>query len=240
MTERKPRGRFAAEFAVIVIGVLTALALESAREGWLDSRAERQYLLDLRDEAALNLERINAYVAESDSLTVELDSAIARIQSGRTAGREESILNTLLRASWQSGILTGGVSSAVFDDLTNTGNLRLISNVGVRLAAANTYAVVQSTSVRVIQANQRVESGMLRLLAGHHFPSDVDIIGAGAYMDFDSVVAEVGFSREVNREHHRIRYFNAYLRQLQPVFDDLVSTLDEELGRSGGRSGEGE
>jgi hypothetical protein len=224
MSKRDSLRRFLTEFGIIVLGVLAALAVESAYQAWKNVQVEHAYMDELRKEANQNLNRIDAYVSETDSLFSKLEAVINAIEGGKSQDQEPAILNTLFRASWQSGLVTGGVTWSVYEDLISTGNIRLIRDPEVRNSLSQAYANQESIRQRVLHGNERIDSKLLSLLSGFYIPKSAGT-QVGDYLDLQAVMRTENFRSELNREHHRFRYMLGYLVQLRPGFERLVEAL---------------
>jgi hypothetical protein len=130
-----PVRRLAAEFVVIVVGVLVALAVDQWRESVSDQAAEAQYM----DRLLIDLQR--------DSLTVSLE----RAQAGRKASDLARVLQDLTdpeairrqpSLAWPNLARTfarPNIRATTFDELTSTGGLTLVRNEALRSQIGEYY-----------------------------------------------------------------------------------------------------
>lgn len=94
---RLPLGRLAAEFAVIVIGVLVALFMESAWEDRQEAALAEQYLDRMQEELAGNRTAL-----ESDELFTEQNCRAAQLAYDGLSGAVPMEADQLLRRARRS------------------------------------------------------------------------------------------------------------------------------------------
>lgn len=130
MTDR-PKGtaiRLAAEFLVIVIGVLVALAVDAWAQARQDSVRELAYLRDLSDELQASIETGSAVVESETQLREYLFSLSDALHEGQPASADSLAFwfeNTLRSTSYRP-------ASAIADALVETGDLSLIRDPDIR------------------------------------------------------------------------------------------------------------
>jgi len=122
-------GRVLLELALIVVGILIALAVDSWIDDRRDARAERQYL----EQLAQDLERDLAMLEESlhfEQTQVD-NSALAyrALRQGVAPEQREAVASALGTLTARRTLRLG---RATYTDLLSTGNLRLIGNAGLR------------------------------------------------------------------------------------------------------------
>ncbi len=137
---------------MIVVGVLVALALD----GWWQTREER-----VRESAYLE-----AVVAELQSHITELEASLAgnrtahdaleRARQIRRDGQHpdsaRAFLSSLVEALTYLVVPT--VSTAVYDDLVSTGNIRLIRDDVARGTVLETYSSIEANLERLSIADR--------------------------------------------------------------------------------------
>lgn len=129
MVEWRSRLRwFAAEFGVVVTGVLVALALQSLYERSEDRRREHAYLRQL----AAELRATEATMVTADSFTASGDRAgVMLLRAYRTSAPRDSVLSWLNRIGRFSFHLpVTGTAEA----LVSSGDLRLVQEDSLRAA----------------------------------------------------------------------------------------------------------
>jgi hypothetical protein len=145
---------FAAEFLVVVTGILVALALQAWYEGRREADRERSYLAQL-DADLLGTERL---LAEVDSLNRPSDlagSQMMRAFYAATPPPRDSILDWFVRSNQYE--LARPVT-ATAEALVTTGDLNLIRSDSVRAAVA-TYL---EASQRLVASQATYETEFLR------------------------------------------------------------------------------
>ena len=232
MTEERsaiPWVRMSAEFAVIVVGVLVALAVDQWASDRGDRRAEIEYLnalsVDLRADSALF----------SDLLIPILDRAHnALIEIGPVVRRQVALPSDTLAFLRQVVASTGdfmqlGVRTT-FDELLSTGSLRLIESSSLRSTLASYY---ESKRLQENRSAMRA-SGYARVvgtyLPGDAFPSELDVEGVIP----DSTIRSAGVDRALAgiRSQEFVgamtRHLN-YLSVLRPALARVDAVLQSLL-----------
>lgn len=127
----KPKLRwFAAEIAVVVAGVLIALALNAWWQGRQDAASEEHYLaLISRDLGAIATNLEEAYAYEADQTKGGLEAYHIISANGRSPEQLARISDLLQRLTWRRTLTA---IDATYTDLINTGNLPLIRNQVLR------------------------------------------------------------------------------------------------------------
>jgi hypothetical protein len=126
--------RWIGEFIVIVAGVTVALASDSLWNRWQNSKAERAYVQQLRDELDENAERLNAAIMLERGQRAAAAAAFQAVARGEPIPHDSAVA----WASTRRGIhysdprlLTGTVAA-----LISTGDLRLLRDPVLRQAIA--------------------------------------------------------------------------------------------------------
>lgn len=176
------------ELAVIVVGVLTALAIE----GWWAEREERalehEYLVALAAEAEGNRDAVR-----SAASVVELNAhALARgrrlLAVPLQADSAAALLESLLQGSMISPVTS--FSFAVFEDLRSTGRLRLIEDEAVRLAVVRHYAALDAAIERQEDLGTAIDSRLHGLVSRHVPAGGLGQRGPRVILRPDSVSAQ--------------------------------------------------
>jgi len=149
---KMPLGQLSAEFVVIVVGVLVALAVDQWRESVGARAAEAQYVSRLIDDLtidSLQSERfIEAGAAKAAALAEVMDalddSAAVRLRPS-TAWPDMNF--TYTRPPPQT---------TTFDELRNTGGLGLIRSDDLRFEIGNTYRLLQHHYERLEDRRTRI------------------------------------------------------------------------------------
>ena len=150
---RVPWARFLGEFLIIVVGILVALFVDRWNEGRKESDLERRYLESLIVDLETDVQRI----AGLDSLTLTRVAAATRILSEigvdtsqpdgfsttdawrRQADSMAEAMPLEGAVDWTGRVFRLEVASPTFDELTSTGNLRVISNPDLRRRLSEYY-----------------------------------------------------------------------------------------------------
>ena len=164
--DRRPVPSAVREFAVIVVGVLSALGLESAWQNWQDSRLGSQYLEAVVEEIAQNMGVLEREAESAARIQADLEDAVRTISADDVDGREQAVAGGLMQAALLSGSFPQ-VSQVVLDDLKGTGALRLIDNANTRREVARAYATMGAMMSRLELNSTRIDPQLLRLVSDH-------------------------------------------------------------------------
>ena len=244
-SERRWLFRASGEFAVIVVGVLVALALE----GWWQAREDR-----LRESAYLEsiVAELDSYVEEMERSLLNHTSAHSRLEkarglleNGRHADNADEFIADLVAASTWFPVM--GVSTAVFDDLVSTGNIRLIRNDALRTSIIEAYSTVQVNMERLTRAEESIRPGLSALLSRYlppnavsrgfmlsdvsvsADPADVAAIRAAA----QSLVSDSAFEPELNAEYRRFEGARQQMARHAEVVRGHLGRIETEIERLG-------
>lgn len=128
-------GRLAAEFLVIVVGVLVALAVDQWRESINDRTAEAEYLdrllIDLRQDSGM----VSGDRAQGAAKAVDLQRVLENLRDPDIVRRQPSLAWPNLSRTFARPNL----QTTTFDELTTTGGLILIQNNDLRSRIGEHY-----------------------------------------------------------------------------------------------------
>ncbi len=149
MPERRNWKRHAAELAVIVIGVLIALATD----GWNDDRLERRTEATYLERLAADVRSDTATLAFVIRLSERKDAALQRVDRVLYQDQRASI-DTL---AFINDVVVGAVfasawpfvTEGTFEDLLATGNLALIRDTELRGQVSSYYLSAERTDERL-------------------------------------------------------------------------------------------
>ena len=166
--------RAAAEFAVIVIGVLTALAVDQWRESAEEHALRDEYLAGLAEDIGDELTYLD-YVADLSRARVRAADRIL-LFLGHPAGASDSTLGYVAPTGFDPDSVVWDLSEAasmqffvpeavVWEDLMATGNLRLIDDPDVRRRVSRYYTQIRYQTRDLDQLHDRFAALATYLLA---------------------------------------------------------------------------
>ncbi len=151
-----PRGRIVGEFILIVLGVLAAMMVDTWIEARNDDNLRQEYesrlLGDLKADQEALKHRINFFRAVRAFGTDTLD----RIRSGEPVGQD-----ALLAAYYTSEIFEFAPIQNTYVDLQNTGNIRLLRDIDMRLALASYHNKSSVVTISSIQNYREIVRGII-------------------------------------------------------------------------------
>ena len=248
----RPRLRwFAAEIAVVVAGVLIALALNAWWGARQEAREERRLLDALHDEFEANQDRLAQILAFHADLKATATTLLAASTDPRRVLPADSIDQWLADITWWSSYTT--LESTVLDAAVQDGQLALIQTDSLRRLLSSWRSEVASASA---QSSQEFEhySGtwlpMLRAEADLARISNAATTIPGSTTPYQADSMPVSSDRIDHRPLLRSRAFQNALVQkvwieedvlyqyetLRPLLDRLLAALEQEVGeRTEGR-----
>lgn len=155
------------ELAIVIAGVLIALAADRWSQGRSDRELERQYLEDLAVDLRADTAQLRAAIDLAESRAT-LGHAVLRAADGDTVLAPADLVVALER---QFYFAFPAYSRTTMSDLLSTGNLRLLQDREVRRALSEYYQTIDrleqwTENWRAIQRD--VERVMPELLALRH------------------------------------------------------------------------
>lgn len=150
MNRRTLVGRAALELFVVFLGVMSAFFVENWRTNREERTQERQYF----DRLAADLRSDSATIDGSWSRALEVKLAAIRTIGPYVRGATEELEDTLAFARSVAAAGAGGFTAWAFqtptmEDLSATGNLRLIRDGTLRGAIVEHYRLLDTQTARV-------------------------------------------------------------------------------------------
>lgn len=130
------------ELALLVLGILIALAVDGWVDDRRDARSERQYLELLVRDLDRDLEVLEEFVAYEERQVADSVFAYRALRGVVAADDREAVADALLRLTWRR---TLRLTRAIYTDLLSTGNLRLILAPALRDRIVGMYENNQRT-----------------------------------------------------------------------------------------------
>jgi len=220
--------RIAAEFLVIVVGVLVALAVDEWSSSAQERELEREYLQAL----AIDLGEDSAAYARALAPNVEEALAALRTIVPVARGVEAMPIDTVgfVTLLWESrfSVTQFEERRTTFEELLATGNLSLIRSAELRASIVSYYEQVRMSTSR----SERGRSTYAQLLFGY-LPFSGDELDDPAtrhrvLTDLAQLARSEEFLREANR--HRV-WLNFQLSQISRL-QDLLSSLQTQLAQA--------
>ncbi len=155
---RQRMARLAAEFLIIVIGVLSALAVDQWRDDRKDRELARFYLAALEDDLRADSSAIAQAVERAEEVG---QAAVALDQLVRSADAPPDSLEFLLEVEWLLSAVNVRPNTATFEDMTGSGNSRLLRNPELRNRLQRYTNLVRSIREGITENARGVERNSL-------------------------------------------------------------------------------
>ena len=150
MTAQINYKNLAAEFVVIVAGVVLALAADSWREELRQKRLEQDYLGRLETEIAGGRRNLEFQLQRFSSALASANFLVDQLTGNSEASSDALLVEHFTRATRTGSTAASVVSDSVYSELVSTGRLSLISDVELRVALADYHRSVEQLSGNLI------------------------------------------------------------------------------------------
>ena len=119
----------AVDLALIILGILAALAVDDAIQQRRDARAERQYLELLARDLDRDLETLNEFIDYEEKQTAAGIFAYRALRNGVAPADREAVAQSITQLLSRR---TLRLARSTYTDLLSTGNIRLLRNARLR------------------------------------------------------------------------------------------------------------
>lgn len=224
--------RPAAEFLLIVVGVLVALFLESWWSSKQDRDLEATYIEELRREAQTHIDSINLTAAVSARKRESLEEAITLLSDVFDPDSARELIQGLLQGS---GIpVVAELSSAVFSDLESSGRLNLITNNELRRAVLQYYAGLPAMFQRAERWAAAADSELHAFVSRKIPAGSIAQDGPRLRIVWDRIEEDeiIQIAAEIHAVEEVRGYVNAQARQLEAertTVEEIIQRLDDYI-----------
>ncbi len=130
------------EILLVVLGILIALQINNWSESVKDEIAEKNYLRSIKEDLVSDTISLNEVL---EQIELNLDAASTLIKFFNQSQKEPVDTNKIYASIRLAGFLMHfETNAATFDDLKNTGNIKVISNVELKKAIASYYTFIET------------------------------------------------------------------------------------------------
>lgn len=247
MTKNQPIPwlRIGTESIAIVGSILLAFAIDA----WWDERQERtlesEYLAAIIDEIDQNID-VSGDRAGNRRI---LERSYSDLLHARMLLRTDSYIADAgsFVMSLNRGLLYGvpTISTAIFDDLTNSGRMVTIRDLRLRRQIMNLYARIEAERLRFA----RVEDALLtNLVSAHTPPGLIHQVGADFSFDETKVPPEElreaarglgaeeslmgAINLELRRRERERAYLDSHVESLTIAREELIGAIGRSVGTS--------
>ena len=158
------------ELVIVVVGILIALAIDQALQGRSERRLEETYLASLRDDFASTVEWLDTYGAELNSRKERKILELERVLSHAATSPVDTV-DVLYSLALLGFHPIFPVPRATFDDLTGTGNLRVVRDADLRRSIGDFYVWVETFSTHERAMVER--AGDFKQEVDRHIPANL-------------------------------------------------------------------
>jgi len=176
--------RLGTESVAIVGSILLAFAIDAWWGEQQERRLESEYLAAILDEISRNLEAVPGNRDILDRSYSDLLHARALLRSGTYRDNASSFVMSLNR-----GLLYGvpSISTAIFDDLSNSGRMVTIEDLRLRREVMDVYARIEAERARFARVE---EAALANLVSAHTPPGVIHQVGPDFSFDESKVAPE--------------------------------------------------
>ena len=231
------------EFAVIVVGLLVALAVDGWWQGRDDRLRESAYLVAVVAELQSHVASLESSLAGNDTAHVALERARLIRRDGQPSDSARAFISGLVGAL--GFLVIPDVSTAVFDDLVSSGNIRLIRDDILRSKVVQTYSSIETNLERLAIAEASIRPG-LNALVSRHLPPNTVSRGTGVFdvrvseesvdanalrAAAESIASHEAFEQELNAEYRRLERARQQIERHIEVTQAFLEDIQSEVAR---------
>lgn len=151
-----PRSQFVGEFALIVVGVLVALMVDSWIAGRNDEALRQEYVSRLTDDIRADVSNLDYRIEFFGDVETFGLQTLERLQTNDSVG-----LDAVIAAYYAAETYPFTPSDHTYVDLQNTGNIRLIRDLGLRTSIARYYLLTDTAVDPLDEDYRRVVRGII-------------------------------------------------------------------------------
>ena len=142
---------FTVEFILIIVGILTALTIDGLAQDRRDRETETTYLELLRDDLTLIEAELAQFVAFEKSILSTGKTFLDAVSTSNQSSGDRPLHGMLGELSIRR---TLRLDSAVYTDLTSTGNIQLIANQDLRRRVVRYFADTERSEL-IVEKNSK-------------------------------------------------------------------------------------
>jgi hypothetical protein len=132
-----------AELGIVVVGVMIALAADSWREGWVESREESQYIERLREDVSSGLEVLHIERATYQNVMKACIALMEFVDDDEQSLDDAAIVDHLVEATQMGFGRNEMASDVTYREMVQSGRLNLIQDQDVREGVVTYYRDVE-------------------------------------------------------------------------------------------------
>jgi hypothetical protein len=156
MESKMPRGRLFGEFVLVVLGVLVALMFDSWMEQRSDDNLRQEYLGRLADDLESDRQNYRNRIAFYSDVRAFALQTLSAFRSEAPVDQED-----LLAAYYASEVFTLTPASNTYEDLQNTGNIRLLRDIELRLALSSYHEKTAREGTNLDKDYRKIVQGII-------------------------------------------------------------------------------
>ena len=151
-----PRGRIVGEFFLVVLGVLAALMVDTWIEERNDDNLRQEYLARLADDLEADRQRLEHRISFFTSVHSFGLQTLERLRSDGPVDQD-----AILAAYYASENYAFWPIRNTYEDLQNTGNIRLLDDIELRLALASYHSRASVARTNLTESYRKLVRGVI-------------------------------------------------------------------------------
>ena len=151
-----PRGRIVGEFFLVVLGVLTALMVDTWIEQRNDDKLRQEYLARLTGDLEADRQSLEYRILFFTSVRSFGLQTLEKLRSGGPVDQD-----AILAAYYAAENFEFWPIGNTYEDLQNTGNIRLLDDIELRLALASYHSRASVARTNLTESYRKLVRGVI-------------------------------------------------------------------------------
>jgi hypothetical protein len=226
------------EIVLVVIGILIALQVNNWNEQRKQRISELHYLRNLKNDLNLNITEIDKYIATRNSRTASAKIVLEYFDGKPLTDFDEFNRNAVNVYTWQEFFQIDNT----FQELTNSGNLSIISNDSIKNNLFNletlykklkyeekhfrydSEVMLYEPAYGIIDINSQIKNFMFQVTNGQQ-GEDVQLSKADVAALLKNRKHKNGFAMAT----YEFPFMNSELEEMKSLCERIISFIDNEL-----------
>jgi len=228
------------EIVLVVIGILIALQVNNWNEQRKERSKELHYLTNLKADLKLNIAEIDNYITTRNTRTASAKKILEYYEGKPLTDLDEFNMNSVNVYTWQKFFQIDNT----FQELTNSGNLSIISNDSIKNGFLNletlykklkyeeehfrydSEVMLYEPSYGILDINSQIKNFMYQVTNGQQ--------GEHVQLSKTNFIALLKNQKQKNgfaMATYEFPFMNSQLEEMKRLCEKIISLIDKELAK---------